>query len=167
MVNIENYWAQLIAFVASLSWLLQITFSFILKRREFIFVKIKENKIIECKRLIELFVPLKWELHSLYYSIANGSDLSKHREAIRSSMLKIEIQTSILKMFLTKSDHLLLDQLNKLINDCRSSIFIIDRKVNDPKKVNLDMKTWDEAEEKITKELPLFFDNITKRFEIN
>lgn len=41
MVNIENYWAQLIAFVASLSWLLQITFSFILKRREFIFVKIK------------------------------------------------------------------------------------------------------------------------------
>lgn len=56
-----------------------------------------------------------------------------------------------------------MDQLNKLINDCRSSIFIIDRKVNDPKKVNLDMKTWDEAEEKNLKELPLLFDNITEK----
>ena len=154
----KEYWSQIVVLLGAIGFVVQTFY----KRKDFVYSKIKENKILEIKQLIKIYTPLQWHLNGLYYSLESSKIQNPiiERTEIRNLMIQFEEQSQIVKLFIEKKDHELLDQLNTLINDCRAGIFQINFRIEANRNVENDK--WDEVKDKITKTLPNLFNELTE-----
>lgn len=158
-----QYWSQIAVIISLLINLMLIVLNYRIGQKEIIYSKIKENKIEEFKKLIRIYCPLHWRLSTMYFQLESNGIKDKDEQflKLRESLMQIEEQGMIVKLFLLKEEQQIIDNLNSLINECRAGIQTIDRKQSTKRDIEFD--SCDTLQDKITKTLPMLFDSISNQ----
>lgn len=124
-IVIEN-WSQIAVLLGIISFIIKTIIDYRFKKREILFTRLQDNKIVEVKGFFKSYLKLELSLKAYHYQTLFGEHkkeiFSKQKEEIRVRFIDFDYHSLIVKLFLNTNEIETIDELNKTLESISNTI---------------------------------------------